>query len=463
MTPEEFRRAGHELIDWIVEYRTTIESLPVSPPLKPGGISLRLEQRNQGRSWDTPAAFTDVMNEFREDIFDGITHWQSPNFFAYFPTNSLYGSIIGEIMTAGLAVNAMSWATSPAATELEMFMLDTMVDLLGLPSNFKGCGVTQDTASSSTLCAILAARHSTSQEISTLVGYTSDQSHSSVEKGLRVAGIRHVRAIPSDAAFAMDPTALKDQIERDIADGLTPFFVCATAGTTSSGAFDPVDAIADICEPHHIWVHLDAAMYGIAALVEDQRWVNRGIERVNSYVTNPHKWMGIQFDCSLLWVTNPDALTAALSIEPEYLRSTHKDAGSVIDYRDWQVQLGRRFRALKMWTTLRLEGVEAMRAMICHHVDMAQELAERIEESPYFQVVAPHPLSLVCFVHCTSDDATDAMIHRVNNSGAALLTRTVLNGRPVARVSIGNALTEPRHIDALWNRIESAADRAAHV
>jgi aromatic-L-amino-acid/L-tryptophan decarboxylase len=324
----------------------------------------------------------------------------------------------------------------------------------------------QGTASEATLCAILAARERATEGRSNragladrLVAYATAHTHSATEKGLRIAGIgsERLRLVASDRAFAMRPDALAAAVTADRAAGFVPFFVCATAGTTSSLAFDPVPAIAEVCRHERLWLHVDAAMAGIAALCPEYRWVNSGVDRADSYCTNPHKWMGINFDCDLFYVADRVALVNALSIRPEYLRTAPGEAGEVIDYRDWQVPLGRRFRALKVWFTLRLDGPEPARAMIRRHVELASDLARRVEADLRFELAAPPSLNLVCLRHVDGDAATDALIESANASGRALFTRTVLDGRSVLRFCVGGRATEVRHVDAAWRLLQERA------
>ena len=369
VTPEEFRQAGYQLVDWIAGYLDTIEERPVTPDIRPGDIMRQLPEHAPTEVEPFAAVLADV----DRIVVPGLVHWQHPSFFAYFPANSSYAAILGELLSAGLGVNGMSWVTSPACTELELRVVDWMAELLDLPERFlntsdTGGGVIQGTASEATLVAVLSARWRATAgavnedgDTSRLVAYATAQAHSSVEKALRIAGVgsTSIRVVEHDAEFAMRPDSLAALIESDRAAGLTPFFVCATRGTTSSMAFDPTAEIAPICQDAGAWLHVDAAMAGIAALVPEQRWVNDGLELADSYCTNPHKWMGINFDCDLYWTADRTALLGALSILPEYLRSAAGASGAAADLRDWQVPLGRRFRALKLWFGLRLDGVES--------------------------------------------------------------------------------------------------------
>ena len=457
MTPEEFRANGHELIDWIADYIATVEARPVQPSVEPGDVRRALPAHPP----TGPEPFSNVMADLDRVIVPGLTQWQHPNFFAYFPSNNSYPSILAELLTAGLGVQGMSWITSPACTELETLMLDWMIELLGLPDTFRstsefGGGVIQGSASEAVLVAILAARwRATSGAInadgdtSRLVAYATSQAHSSIEKGLRIAGIGtdRIRVVPHDEAFAMRVDVLEAMLADDRDRGLVPFFVCATRGTTSSLAFDPTPEIGRLCRRDNVWLHVDAAMSGIAALVPEYRWVNDGLDLVDSYCTNPHKWMGINFDCNLFWTTDRQSLLGALSILPEYLRSAAAEQGAVIDYRDWQVPLGRRMRALKLWFAIRCDGVESFQTMIRSHVELTQQLAELVAQDERFEIVAPHPLNLLCLA--TAD--TDALIEAANASGEALFTRTVLDGRSVLRVSIGSRTTTGSHVTAAWS------------
>ena len=468
MTPEEFRNNGYALINWITAYIEGVEDYPVSnPALQPGAIRSALPPHppTSVESFDT------VLRDLDTVVMPGLTHWQHPLFFAYFPSNSSYSSILAELATAGLGVQGMSWITSPACTEVETLMLDWMQELLGLPEGFRndsdaGGGVIHGSASEATLAAILAARWKTTGgnvnldgDTRDLVAYTTTQAHSSIEKGLRIAGIGvdRMRMVPIDATFAMRPDELRRMVEADIATGLTPFFVCSSRGTTSSSAFDPTPAIAEICRANGMWLHVDAAMSGIAALVPEFRWVNDGVEFADSYCTNPHKWMGINFDCDLFWTADRAALLGALSILPEYLRSKAAETGAAIDYRDWQIPLGRRFRSLKLWFALRCDGVEPVQSMIREHVRLTQLLAQWVQADDRFEILAPHPLNLLCIRLRAGNAATDELIERANATGLALFTRTVLDRTSCLRFSIGARLTEQRHVAAGWALLQSLA------
>ncbi len=470
VTPDEFRQNGYALIDWITDYIEGIEQLPVSnPAIKPGDVRSMLPAHPP----TLPEPFDAVLKDMDAVIVPGLTHWQHPSFFAYFPGNSSYPAILGELASAGLGVQGMSWVTSPACTEVETLMLDWMQELLGLPEGFRsdsvaGGGVIQGSASEATLAAILAARWritvgdvNVSADTTRLVAYTTSQAHSSIEKGLRIAGIgtSHMRLVPHDDQFAMRADALQRMITDDRTNGLIPFFVCSSRGTTSSTAFDPTPAIGEICQTEGLWLHVDAAMSGIAALVPELRWVNDGLELADSYCTNPHKWMGVNFDCDLFWTTDRASLLGALSILPEYLRSKALETGAAIDYRDWQIPLGRRFRALKLWFTLRCDGVAPAQAMIREHVRLTQGLADSVAADDRFQIDAPHPLNLLCISLRSGSEATDSLIAAANETGQALFTRTVLNGLVSLRFSIGGRLTSERHVAQGWALLQSLAEQ----
>ncbi|HKF50917.1 MAG TPA: pyridoxal-dependent decarboxylase [Candidatus Acidoferrales bacterium] len=468
MTPEDFRRRGKEVVDWIADYYEQVESFPVMSRAKPGEIRASLPEHAplQGETFDA------MLHDVEKLILPGITHWQSPNFFGFFPSNTSFPSILGEMLSSGLGVQGMLWATSPACTELETLMLDWLIEMLDLPRKFlstnKGGGVIQDTASNSSLCALLAAReratHYASNERGVngkLVAYTSAQAHSSIEKAAKIAGIgrANLRLIDVDEKFAMRPEALSAQVERDVAAGLVPFFTCATVGTTSSNAMDPLRAIGKICDQRKVWLHVDAAMSGTAALCPEFRWIHDGLDVADSYCFNPHKWMFTNFDCDCFFVANRAELIRTLSVLPEYLRNKATESGAVIDYRDWHVQLGRRFRSLKLWFVIRHYGIEGLQHHIRRHVQLAQEFASWVQADKDFELSAPAPLNLVCFRHRGGDQINQQILDRVNQSGAMYLTHTRLNNNLVLRMSIGQTHTELRHVEHAWNCIREAATK----
>ncbi len=466
MTPEEFRRYGKEVVDWIADYYKRLESMPVMSQVRPGQIRNLLPPDPPMRGESFPA----VLRDIEEVILPGITHWQSPNFFAFFPANTSGPSILGEFLSAGLGVQGMLWATSPACTEVETHVLDWLVNMLGLPERFKsnntGGGVIQDSASSASLCALLAAREKATKYENNergcdgrLVAYASTQTHSSIEKAVKIAGMgrKNLRLIEVDGRFAMRPEALSRQIEQDRQAGLTPCFVCATLGTTSSNAIDPLPAIGQICRREKIWLHVDAAMIGTAAICPEYRYIHNGMEFADSYCFNPHKWMFTNFDCDCFYVADRAVLINTLSVLPEYLRNQATESGAVIDYRDWQISLGRRFRSLKLWFVLRHYGVEGLRFHIHRHVELAQKFARWVQEDSRFELSVPPPMNLVCFRHLGGDAMNQEIIDRLNRSGKLYLTHTRLDDRLTLRLCIGQTHTEERHVQQAWQLIQETA------
>lgn len=469
MTPDEFRKHGYAVVDWIARYMEEVERYPVKSRAEPGDIYDALPDAAP----EAPEAFSDVLRDLDEVVMPGITHWQSPSFFAYFPANTSGPSILGDLLCAGLGVQGMLWATSPACTELEMRVLDWLVDLLGLPAHFRsdgpGGGVIQDTASSATLCALIAARERALEGSGNrdglrdtgaeLVAYTSAQAHSSIEKAVRIAGIgsRQLRRVAVDATFAMDVAALASAMRDDVEAGRRPFFVATTLGTTASGAFDALPEVAALCREHGAWLHVDAAMYGTAAICPEYRGLHAGVERADSYCFNPHKWMLTGFDCDCFYVADREALIRALTILPEYLRTAASDSGQVIDFRDWQVPLGRRFRALKLWLVLRAYGAERIRAMVRRHVAWAAELEQWVEADARFEIAAARSLTLVCFRLRGSDDDNRRLMAAVNASGRLYLSHCELAGRFTLRFCVGQATTTREHVRAAWEVIRVEA------
>jgi aromatic-L-amino-acid decarboxylase len=463
MTADEFRKHGHRAIDWIADYYEQLETFPVRSQVAPGAVRAALTQARP----DHGEGFEAVLRDMDEVIMPGITHWQHPSFFAYFPANASGPAILGDLLASGLGVQGMLWATSPAATELETHALEWLRDLLGLPDTFRDNGVIQHTASDAALVALLAALHRASDGRTEHQGvhsgrftvYASTQTHSSVEKACRVAGLGSgaLRKLDIDPATqAARPEQLRSLIEADVAAGYTPALVVATIGTTGTGAVDPVRALGGIAREYSAWLHIDAAWAGVAAICPELQWLHDGVEFADSYGTNPHKWLLTNFDCDAFWVADRAALLGALSILPEYLRNTATESGAVIDYRDWHVPLGRRFRALKLWAVLRWYGVEGLRAHIREHVQLAQEFASWVAADKRFELVAPHPLSLVTFRLRGGDEATRALMERVNASGAIYLTHTAVNGQVALRLAIGSPQTRRRHVEAAWTALVQA-------
>ena len=468
MSSSEFRNIGYSVIDWIADYYENVGSYPVRSQVKPGDIRSNLpdDPPNEGESMGT------IINDVDKLIMPGITHWQSPNFYGYFPANSSGPAILADLISSGLGINGMLWVTSPACTELETHMLDWLAGMLDLPEKFSskssGGGVIQDTASSSSLCALLAARERATKGRSNEKGcdgqltvYVSTQAHSSIEKASMISGLgrNNIRLIDVDGSFAMRPQGLRKQLEKDIKEGLKPAYVCATVGTTSSTAFDPIDEIGKICREYDIWLHVDAAMAGTAAICPEYRYIHEGLELADSYTFNPHKWMLTNFDCSCLYVANRNELTNSLSILPEYLKNQETRSGTVFDYRDWQIPLGRRFRSLKLWSVIRYYGVEGLRKYIRRHVDLAQEFASWIEDHADFQLMAPVPLNLVCFRYIGSDEINEMILNSLNQSGSLYLTHTKLNGYYTIRICIGQPQTTREHIEHAWKMIKETAKK----
>jgi len=463
MSSDEFRKYGYAVIDWIADYHEKNTKYPVQSQVEPGDIRKALPESapNQGES------FEEILKDMDNIILPGITHWQSPDFFGYFPANTSGPSILGELFSSGLGVQGMLWITSPACTELETRVLDWLVDMLGLPGKFKssdtGGGVIQDSASSAALTALIAARERKNNFQSNkkgcngkLVAYVSTQTHSSLEKAVRIAGIGedNLHIIPVDGKFAMDAEALNHAIQEDKKAGRVPFFVCATIGTTSSNAIDPLPEIGSICKREGLWMHVDAAMSGTATICPEFRYLNNGLEYADSYAFNPHKWMFTNFDCDCFYVSDRAHLIQTLSILPEYLRNQATETGAVFDYRDWQIQLGRRFRALKLWFVIRHYGVEGLQYHIRNHISLAQQFAQWIEDSQDFEVMAPVPLNLVCFRHKSDNKKNEILLNQLNQSGKLFLTHTKLNDQFILRMVIGQTYTVKENVLKAWNLIQ---------
>ncbi|HEY7330998.1 MAG TPA: pyridoxal-dependent decarboxylase [Gemmataceae bacterium] len=471
MTPEEFRRFGHQLIDWITDYRANLADRPVMARTAPGEIKSQLPAAPP----ELPEDFAAVFRDLERIILPGLSLWQHPQFFGYFPANSALASVLGDYLSTGLGVLGLSWQASPALTELEEVVTDWMRQAVGLSQAWSG--VIQDTASTCTLVALLCARERTTEyslsrgglqaETRPLIVYTSQQSHSSVEKAALLAGFGrdNVRMIAHDKAYALRPEALDAAIRRDLAEGRKPCAVVATTGTTTCTAFDPIDAVAAFARQHDLWLHVDAAMAGAAMILPECRGLWRGIEEADSLVFNAHKWPGVAFDCSLYYVRDPEHLVRVMSTNPSYLQSAAD--GRVKNFRDWGIPLGRRFRALKLWCLLRAEGVANLQARLRRDLANAQWLAEQVRSAPPWRVVAPVPLQTVCVRHEPPglegealDRHTLAWAERINRSGAAYLTPAVLDGRWMVRISIGAEATQREHVAALWERMQQEAERA---
>jgi len=548
MTPAEFRAAGHAVVDWIARYMERIGEYPVLSQATSGDLRASLPKSPPMDGEPLEA----VLRDLDALIMPGITHWQRPRFFGYFPANTSGPAILGELLSAGLGVQGMMWSTSPACTELETHVLDWMVKALGLPSKFLstagslGGGVIQDTASSATLCALLAAREQATGLQSNekgmagaaarLTAYTSTQAHSSIEKAVKIAGLgrENLRLIDVDANQQMRVDLLEQALASDIRDGFTPCFVCATVGTTGCGAIDPVREIAGVMERvavipmgahgrHRLkdaggnsgsgdspsptakgkysfegyeekmrrenpelaarndramramlkalspkqpggifkrgWLHVDAAWAGSAAVCEEFRSIHDGVELADSFTFNPHKWLLTNFDCNCFYMADRAALVRALSILPEYLRNQATESGAVIDYRDWQIPLGRRFRALKLWIVLRHFGVRGLQAHIRRHVALANEFADWVRADPRMELAAPPVLGLVCFrLREGGDEATQRVLDAVNRNGRVFLTHCKLDGRLAIRMAIGATRTQREDVAEAWREICTATD-----
>ncbi|RMH28772.1 MAG: aspartate aminotransferase family protein [Planctomycetota bacterium] len=450
-----------------------VESLPVLSRAEPGEIAAMLPDTPPER----PEPWDAILADLDRVVLPGVTHWQSPTFFGYFPANSSPEAILGDLASSGLGVQGMLWLTSPACTEIETRVLDWLADLIGLPEPFTsrsgvGGGVIQGTASEAVLVAMLAARDRMDGNAG-LTAYGSTQAHSSVVKAAKIAGVgrERVRLIETDDALAMDPAALARAIDDDRAAGRTPFFVCATLGTTSTGAIDPVEEIGRVLDrpgAARPWLHVDAAWAGAACVCPEHRQMLGGVERADSFNFNPHKWLLTTFDCSALWVRDRGPVLDALSITPEYLRNRASDAGAVIDYRDWQVPLGRRFRALKLWFVIRGLGAEGLREHIRRSISLASDLETRLRADPRFEVPVPRSLALVCFRLRGEDARTERLLERVNASGEAFFTHTRIEDRDrpgetrlVIRAAVGGVWTRAEHIDRAWRALDREAGRAS--
>ncbi len=450
----------------------TVATRPVRPPTPPGDVFAQLPSEPPAGPIPIATSFAD----FESLIVPAMTHWQHPSFFAYFPANSSPPSVLAEMLTATLGAQCMSWQTSPAATELEQMMMVWLRKMIGLPDGFEGA--IQDSASTGTLCAILAARERATNDKANedglatqppMVVYGSAECHSSIEKAIKIAGLgrRGYRQIPvDDATFAMRPDALHAAIAEDIAAGRKPICVVAAIGTTGTGAVDPVPAIAEICRAHGLWLHVDAAWAGSAFILPEFRWMADGIGDADSFVFNPHKWLFTNFDCSALYVRDVDALLRTLSILPEYLKT--ETGGPVRNYRDWSVPLGRRFRALKLWFVIRSYGVDGLRRMLRDHIAAAHWLRDEIAADPAFELMAPAPLALISMRYhppgiddgVALDRINAALVEAVNGSGQAYLTHHRVHDSYIIRVSIGQTSTTIDHVKALWDLLRETAPAA---
>ena len=468
MDSTEFRRSAHTLVDWMADYMDSVERFPVRAQVRPGEIAARLPLAPP----DAGEPMERIFADFQGDVLPGITHWQHPSFFAYFPANSSPPSVLAEMLTATLGANCMLWQTSPAATEMETRMLDWLRQMTGLPEGFHG--VIQDSASSASLCAILTARERATGwqandaglgAVPRLTVYASTETHASVEKDVKVAGLgrNQLRKVAVDEGFAMRPDALEAAIIEDRKAGLAPACVVATLGTTGVGAVDPLRAIAEVCQRQGVYLHVDAAWAGSAFVLPEHRWMLDGVELADSYAFNPHKWLFTNFDCTAHFVRNPAELVRTLEIMPVYLQT--KEGSRVIDYRDWSVPLGRRFRALKLWFVIRSYGVDGLRQRIGAHIDLARELEGWIAAAPDFELLTPRSLALLNFRYhpqgIDTPEALDALnaelLEALNASGKLYLTQNRVREAFSIRFSIGQTATERRHVTAAWEMIQGTA------
>lgn len=456
MPPQEFREWGHRFIDWVAEYLEHPERYPVLSQVKPGWVHEQLPAAAPEQAESMEAVFRDI----NDIIMPGMTHWNHPAFFAYFGNSGTAPGILGEMLSATFNVNAMLWRTSPSATELEEHVLNWLRQLVGLPDTFTG--VVYDTASVSTFHALAAARQAITErdvaeegisgpDAPRLRMYTSEHAHSSVEKGGMAIGVgrRGVCKIPVDAEFRMDVGALETAIQRDLADGYRPFCVVATVGTTSSTSIDPVSAIADVCGKYGLWLHVDAAYAGSAAILPEMQWMLKGCDRADSYVMNAHKWLFTPVDYSAFYTRRPDVLKAAFSVMPEYLKTLEGNSGT--DFMEYGIQLGRRFRSLKLWMVMRYFGIEGLRNRIREHIRLAQVFASLVTANSDFEIMAPVPLSTVCFRVRGDDEMNSNLMNAANATGKLFCSHTRLNGKLTIRLAIGNHRTTEEHVRMAWD------------
>jgi aromatic-L-amino-acid decarboxylase len=470
MTPEEFRAAGHQIVDWIADYRATVASRPVMARTGPGDVRKQLPAHPPER----PEPFADIIRDLDRVIVPGLSHWQHPQFFGYFPCNGTLASVLGDYVSTGLGVLGLAWQSSPALTELEEVVTDWMREMLGLSGAWSG--VIQDTASTTTLIALICARERTTAygsnrgglqaESQPLIVYTSAHSHSSVDKAALLAGFgrQNIRVVAHDARYAMQPEALADAIAADLRAGARPCAIVATSGSTASTALDPIGAIASIAAQHGLWMHVDAAMAGSAMILPECRWMWDGVDRADSLVVNPHKWLGAAFDCTLYYVRDPQHLVRVMSTNPSFLQTAAD--GRVKNLRDWGIPLGRRFRALKLWFLIREQGISGLQTRLRRDLENARWLADTVAAAAGWRVLAPVPLQTLCLRHEPAGLEGDALdrhtqdwVARVNRSGAAYLTPAVLDGRWMVRVSIGAEQTERSHVESLWQTMRMEAEQ----
>lgn len=473
MDAEQLREYGHKMVDFIADYYKSLERFPVLSQVEPGYLSKLLPDSAPNH----PESLQDVLDDVQKKILPGVTHWQSPNYFAYFPSNSSTAGFLGEMLSAGINIVGFSWITSPAATELEMIVLDWLAKMLKLPDGFlstgQGGGVIQGTASEAVLVVLLAARDKVLRRVGKnalekLVVYVSDQTHSAVQKACQIAGIHldncRVLKTESSTNYSLSPDLLSEVISQDIAIGLIPFFLCANVGTTSSTAVDPLLALGKVTKSNEMWFHVDAAYAGSALICPEYRHHIDGVEEADSFNMNAHKWFLTNFDCSALWVKDRNALIQSLSTYPEFLKNKASQGNMVVDYKDWQIPLGRRFRSLKLWMVLRLYGLENLQSYIRNHIKLAIHFEELVAQDPRFEVVAPRTFALVCFrlLPPRDDEGCGNKLNRdlldiVNSTGKIFISHTALSGNYILRFAVGAPLTEKRHVDAAWKVLQDEA------
>ncbi|KAL0654825.1 hypothetical protein Bca4012_075409 [Brassica carinata] len=461
------------MVDFIADYYKTIETFPVLSQVQPGYLHNLLPESAP----DHPETVEQVLDDVKAKILPGVTHWQSPSFFAYFPINGSIAGFLGEMLSAGLNTMSFSWVASPAATELEIVVVDWVAKLLNLPEQFlskgNGGGVIQGSACEAILVVMIAARDKVLRSVGKkalekLVVYSSDQTHSSLQKACQLAGIHleNCRVLKTDSStnYALRPESLQEAVSKDLEAGLIPFFLCGTVGTTSSTAVDPVAALGKIAKSNEMWFHIDAAYAGSACICPEYRQYIDGVETADSFDMNAHKWLLTNFECSLLWVKDQSALTEALSTNPEYLKNKASQANLVVDYKDWQIPLGRRFRSLKLWMVLWLYGAENLKSYIRNHIKLAKIFEQLVSKDPNFEVVTPRIFSLVCFRIAAVDNdekkcnnLNRSLLDAVNSSGKLLFSHTILSGKFVLRFAIGAPLTEEKHVKEAWKVIQEEA------
>ncbi|XP_010262477.1 PREDICTED: tyrosine decarboxylase 1 isoform X1 [Nelumbo nucifera] len=473
MDAEQLRENAHKMVDFIADYYKSIESFPVLSQVEPGYLRKIIPDSAPNQ----PESLQNVLDDIQAKIIPGVTHWQSPNFFGYFPSNSSIAGFLGEMLSGGLNIVGFSWVTSPAATELETIVLDWLAKMLKLPEDFlssgQGGGVIQGTASEAVLVVLLAARDKALRmfgrnSIGKLVVYASDQTHSALRKACQIGGIHaeNCRLLKTDSStnYALSPEVLTEAISQDTASGLVPFFLCATVGTTSSTAVDPLLALGKIAKDNKMWFHIDAAYAGSACICPEYRHYLNGVEEADSFNMNAHKWLLTNFDCSVLWVKDRSALIQSLSTNPEYLKNKASEGNMVVDYKDWQIPLGRRFRSLKLWMMLRLYGQENLLNYLRNHIELAKYFEELVSVDQRFEIVVPRTFSLVCFRLLPPQGDEDCinkmnrdLLEVVNSTGKIFLSHTILSGKYILRLAVGAPLTEGRHISAAWKVLQDEA------